>query len=329
MKKVFVELKPKYSKEFIIELIENGVDALFFNNEEGVDFIKNLSIVNLFFKNNLPQNISFLEINSNDDIKQITNESKDKTFILKSNNWKIIPLENLIAQNLKILYIVSTKEESDEVISILEKGVYGVYIENKDNIETIAILKSIKKGITNIKLSIAKIVEIKKLLIGDRICVDTTTELSYSEGALVGVYSNELVLVGGEILENEYIETRPFRINCGAISSYIMVDDDKTKYLSELKTGDTILIVNYKGETRLTNVARIKQEKRPLLQIKLLSDKREFNLILQNAETVSLIDKNGIPKTVSSLLCGDEVLFFESSGGRHFGMKIEETITEK
>ena len=180
----------------------------------------------------------------------------------------------------------------------------------------------------NIKLSITKVIEIKKLLMGDRICVDTTTELNYGEGALVGTYSNELVLIGGEVLKNEYIETRPFRINCGTISSYIMIDNDKTKYLSELKTGDTILIVNHKGETRLTNVARIKQEKRPLLQIKFLSDKKEFNLILQNAETVSLISKDGIPKSINSLLYGDEILFFKSSGGRHFGIKIEETIRE-
>ncbi len=329
MRKIFIELNKPYNKEFIIELIENGVDALFLSNKTDSDFINNLGKIDLFFLDNLPKEIKFIEINSNDDVKKMANESKEITLIVKSNDWKIIPLENLIASNLRFYYIVSTLGECTEVSSILEKGVYGLYIKSTDNTETVSILKSVKQKRESLNLSLAKIVDIQKLLIGDRVCVDTTTELKEGEGALVGTYSNELALIGGETLINQYIETRPFRVNCGAISSYIMTDNNTTKYLSELKTGDTILIVNYSGESRLANVARIKQEKRPLLQVKLVSNKKEFNLILQNAETVSLIERDGKQKPISSLSNGDEVLFYQSSGGRHFGIEIEETIIEK
>jgi len=51
--------------------------------------------------------------------------------------------------------------------------------------------------------------------------------------------------------------------------------------------------------------------------------------ILQNAETIRLTDPEGNPISVVSLKPGDKVLAAVEEGGRHFGHKIEETITEK
>jgi len=51
--------------------------------------------------------------------------------------------------------------------------------------------------------------------------------------------------------------------------------------------------------------------------------------IVQNAETIKLVSKGGKPIAVSDLEGGDEVLVKFEEIGRHFGMKLEETIIEK
>ena len=52
-----------------------------------------------------------------------------------------------------------------------------------------------------------------------------------------------------------------------------------------------------------------------------------YTTILQNAETVKLVGPDGAI-SVSKLKKGDRVYARIETGGRHFGMKIEETIRE-
>ena len=56
---------------------------------------------------------------------------------------------------------------------------------------------------------------------------------------------------------------------------------------------------------------------------------REISIVLQNAETINLVRPDGQPVSVSKLKPGDSVLVHLETGGRHFGMKISETLTEK
>ena len=53
----------------------------------------------------------------------------------------------------------------------------------------------------------------------------------------------------------------------------------------------------------------------------------EYTTILQNAETVKLVTPGG-SVSVSELKKGDEVMVHLTSGGRHFGMAVEEKIKE-
>jgi 3-dehydroquinate synthase II len=57
--------------------------------------------------------------------------------------------------------------------------------------------------------------------------------------------------------------------------------------------------------------------------------KKTIATILQNAETIRLTQPNGMPLSVVELKKGSKVLTFTEEAGRHFGMKIKETITEK
>ena len=58
-------------------------------------------------------------------------------------------------------------------------------------------------------------------------------------------------------------------------------------------------------------------------------ENKKISAILQNAETIRLTRPDGTPLSVAELKEGDEVLGYIEEAGRHFGMKVEETITEK
>ena len=59
-----------------------------------------------------------------------------------------------------------------------------------------------------------------------------------------------------------------------------------------------------------------------------VSDK-EITTIVQNAETIRLTDPKGKPVSVVKLKKGDKILVAVEEAGRHFGHKIDESITEK
>jgi 3-dehydroquinate synthase II len=50
--------------------------------------------------------------------------------------------------------------------------------------------------------------------------------------------------------------------------------------------------------------------------------------MLQNAETIKVVTPDGA-KSVTKITKGDRVLAKIETGGRHFGMAVEETIAEK
>jgi 3-dehydroquinate synthase II len=103
----------------------------------------------------------------------------------------------------------------------------------------------------------------------------------------------------------------------------------ETRYLSELTAGDQVLIVDFKGNTTQATVGRLKIEKRPLMLLKAEAGETEATAIVQNAETIRLTDPDGNPVSIVNLSPGDEILVAVEASGRHFGKKIDETITER
>ncbi len=165
--------------------------------------------------------------------------------------------------------------------------------------------------------------------IGDRVCVDTCSMMQLGEGMLVGSYSQGLFLVHSESMESEYVASRPFRVNAGPVHAYVMTPGNKTKYLSELETGDEVLTVDQEGNTKTAIVGRVKIEKRPLMLIEAEHEGVVLRTLLQNAETIRLVTENGKPISVADLKVGDKVMIYLDPNARHFGMAIEETIIEK
>ena len=119
-------------------------------------------------------------------------------------------------------------------------------------------------------------------------------------------------------------------MNAGAASNYTLTSLQGTRYLSELKAGDDVLIISREGKTRVTNVGRSKLEFRPLILIEAEADGAKIKTILQNAETIRVVTPKA-SKPVTELEAGDEVIVhLAAKGGRHFGISVpEETVIEK
>jgi 3-dehydroquinate synthase II len=253
--------------------------------------------------------------------------------ILNCLDWRVIPLENLIARTRgksKLIAEVSNAEDARLVLETLELGTDGVLLQASDADELMEAIAVVKKQAPEIELFQAKVTAVKQIGTGARVCVDTCDLMAPGEGMLVGVQAAWFFLVEAEVHENPYVQSRPFRVNAGSLSMYTLASLQKTRYLSELKAGDEVLIVNREGKTRPASVGRVKIEIRPLILVEAEVEGKEIKTILQNAETIRLVTAKG-SKPVTELKAGDEVLaHVTTSAGRHFGVAVpDETVIER
>ncbi len=264
--------------------------------------------------------------------------AEQSTYLLViGTDWKIIPLENIIAglqqKEAKVIAGVQSAEEARTALETLEYGADGVLLDT-DDVSEIKRAVEIRDASTaaTIPLTTARITRVAELEMGDRVCVDTCSLMVRGEGMLVGSQSFVLFLVHSESEESPYVAARPFRVNAGAVYAYVLVGE-KTKYLAELTSGDDVVIVNSTGQTRRAVVGRVKIEKRPLMLVEaevetVEGTPRPCSIILQNAETIKLMGTER-PISVVDLKPGDEVLVHVTDAARHFGMAVEEMIIEK
>lgn len=272
---------------------------------------------------------------SNADIEKILHLAKSGLdfVIIEVKDWKIIPLENIIAKlhkiHTKIFAVANTPDEVRKMFSILEIGVDGVIFATSSANEVRETL--VYLGTKNFDLRPAKILEIKEVGNGERVCVDTASILGRGEGMLIGSRSNFLFLVHNESVGSSFTSPRPFRVNAGAVHCYTLSPDGTTNYLSELETGSEVLVIDSHGRARRATVGRSKIESRPMLMIKAQIGDEVGGIIAQNAETIRFVRPNGHLVSVTHLKKGDIVLAYSKPAtGRHFGMEVDdEYIVEK
>ena len=267
-----------------------------------------------------------------DDILNIANKGLDFV-IVEVKDWKIIPLENIIAKlhkiHTKIFAIARTPEEVRKMFSILEVGVDGVIFSTSSINEVRETM--VYLGTRSFDMKPAKIIEIKEVGDGERVCVDTASMLHKGEGMLIGSRSNFLFLVHNESVGSSFTSPRPFRVNAGAVHCYTIAPNGTTNYLSEVETGSEVLILNSKGKARRATVGRSKIERRPMLMIKASAGGEIGGIIAQDAETIRFVKPNGQLVSVTHLKKGDTVMVHaKPATGRHFGMEVDdEYILEK
>lgn len=305
-------------KKMLRDAIELGFDGAIVRRDF-IERAKKLGKINLIASDEL------LEVKSAEDQERALRKD---IALLKFLDWKVIPLENIVAMKKgKAIVIVENLEDAKLALTTLEKGADGIAVRGSR--EELKKYYEIAKGTERIlELSRAKIKEIRPLGLGDRVCIDTVSIMNPGEGMLVGNKASFMFLIASESEESEYVSSRPFRVNAGSVNAYIKVGD-KTKYLCELKAGDEVEIVRFDGKVRKSYVGRIKIERRPLILLVAEANGETGSVILQNAETIKLVNPEGEHLSVSEIKEGDEVLIWLGEKARHFGVKVEEFIIER
>ena len=145
----------------------------------------------------------------------------------------------------------------------------------------------------------------------------------------VGSISGNLCLIHGETIQSDYVPIRPFRVNAGAIHSYALMADGKTKYLSELTSGDEVAILSTSGNKEKATIGRLKVETRPLLLIRFEVPGSEGQIVVQQAETVRLISPIKGAISVTQAKEGDKISILTDNRARHVGFALPAEVKEK
>jgi len=331
MKKLWVNADP-YNKEVVISALESGAEAVVLPDGKSAT-VREFGKIKTVEKNGdiVPsKDVDFIDIKSKADEDKAAKVPENKIIVLRMLDWTIIPIENLLARRSKnIIVQVENSKQAKLMVEILEKGVDGVLLNTTD-VNEIKKTAEIIHGISEkLVLITATITGTKQLGMGDRACLDTCTQMVLGEGMLVGNTASGFFLVHSESIDNPYVASRPFRVNAGAIHAYTLAPGGKTKYLADLKAGDEVLVVDFKGKSQVAYLGRNKIEKRPMILIEAEAEGEPISLVMQNAETIRLVSPDGEAISITTLKPGDKVLGHIEKAGRHFGMQVDETLIER
>ena len=274
-------------------------------------------------------------VSSNRDIDAAVAEAeKGLDFVVvEARDWKIIPLENIVARlhraRAAVFTTARTPADVRKAFSILDVGLDGVVFTTSSVADVQSALSYM--GSRSFALSEATITEVGEAGDGERVCVDTASMLGAGEGMLVGSRSNFYFLVHNESIASSFTAARPFRVNAGAVHAYTPGADGRTRYLSEVEGGTEVLVVDSSGAARRATVGRAKIERRPMLMVKASAGGEVGGIIIQDAETVRLVRPGGRAVSVTDLRAGDRVMVHtRPAAGRHFGTEVAgEYILEK
>jgi 3-dehydroquinate synthase II len=328
MKEFWVDVRP-WKKELATTAIESGADVIVADSAAPVKALCRVRVAAPDGDLVPGKDLSEVRIEGGMTMAEAERLAAKGYVVVETGDWRVIPLENLVALSDRVIAAVRSEEEAALALGILEKGVAGVLLKDADPVLIRRVGAFLRSGSAPLDLVPFTITAIRPLGMGDRVCVDTCSMLTEGEGILVGNTSSAFLLVQAETLENPYVSPRPFRVNAGAVHAYTLVPGDRTAYLSDLRAGDHVVAVSSDGTVRDAGVGRVKIEQRPLLLVEAEAEGAKASLVLQNAETVRLVGADGVPVSVVSLAPGDKVLGRVTGAGRHFGIAVKETILEK
>ena len=264
---------------------------------------------------------------------------------LTFEDWSMIPIENIVAAcdqtPTKIAAEIIEPLQAHGAGFALEIGVDAIVCSEQE-LEAALIVKSLRSSteesveiqqndtFDTLPLSEVKITSIESGHTGDRVCIDLTSLLEVGEGMLIGSTARSLALIHGETIESTYVPKRPFRVNAGSVEAYTLMADKTTKYLSELVSGDKILVVSHQGITRSCTIGRLKIETRPFILLRYSDEKHnEAHVLIQQAETVRVLDKNGAACSVTELSEGDVIIAYNTNETRHIGVSVSASSEER
>ncbi len=244
-----------------------------------------------------------------------------------------IPLELLLARGqgrpTKLIKAAAGRDDAAVALGVLERGPAGVMFSAASLPEVARLAKVLWKAQeTRLQLVEAEVTAVRHAGMGYRGCIDTTWMLGADEGMLVGSTSQGGLLVCAEVHPMPYMNLRPFRVNAGAVHSYVW-GPGVTHYMTDLEAGVSVLRVATSGIASAVTVGRVKIEVRPLLHVRAVADGHPVNVFLQDDWHVRVFDAAGRPRNSSDVRKGDRLLAHVSSQARHVGMPVDETIEER
>jgi 3-dehydroquinate synthase II len=257
--------------------------------------------------------------------------------LVRCSDWTMIPLENLVAASrgtsTRIAAAIEEEVELNGAAFALGGGVDAILVPGHLVDDAVTTLGGKwdreETDDDGVIIEEARILSIEGVGVGERVCVDLTRRINDGQGMAVGSISGNLCLIHGETIQSEYVPTRPFRVNAGAIHSYALMADGKTKYLSELTSGDEVAILSSSGNKEKATVGRLKVETRPLLLIRFEVPGSEGQIVVQQAETVRFISPSGGTISVTQAKEGDKISILTDNRARHVGFALHAEVKEK
>lgn len=274
-------------------------------------------------------------INNGEDMNFAWQEGSNSDYLLvEFADESNIPLELLIARlqhtDTQILKAVSNLQDAEIAYGVMEVGSEGILLVSEDMEQILEVSNFMAKDERGtLELTKGRVTKVEHIGMGYRACIDTTNLMKNNEGMLIGSTSEGGVLVSSETHFLPYMELRPFRVNAGAVHSYVWAPAGMTAYMTELKAGSRVLCVDTEGNTREISVGRVKTEMRPLLKIELEAEGVSLNVIIQDDWHIRIFSASGEPLNASTIKPGDELMTYVCPGGRHVGIKIDERLKEK
>ena len=261
--------------------------------------------------------------------------------LIRCSDWNMIPLENIVAAALgsgtKVASAIAREIDLNGAAFSLQHGVDAVLLPPEEGNESFWAAardlapKTIEPTDTveGPRLVSAAILSAESAGVGERVCVDLIERLSPGEGLAIGSSASSLCLVHGETIPSEYVPSRPFRVNAGAIHAYVLMADGSTRYLSELQSGDEVAVLSSDGSKRGAVIGRLKVERRPFIMLRFSTPMSEGQIMLQQAETVRLISTSGEAFSVTQIEEGMEILVLNETSMRHIGQAVPGEVAER
>lgn len=213
--KIFVRADLPDDRNKRKDLVTNGLEAgvVSFILRKGDEQFEELGLMEdtVYFDKGQPvdQDWAYADIRTPEDQDRVLRMAgKKKAVVIETGDWTIIPLENMIAKfrtaGTSVIAVAHSKDDASLYLQTMEKGVDGVVIETDDPF-SISKFKDLLTVTEPVEICEVEVTSIRTLEKGDRVCVDTCSNMVPGEGMLVGSYSNCLFLIQSESEENGYV----------------------------------------------------------------------------------------------------------------------------
>ncbi len=243
-----------------------------------------------------------------------------------------IPLELLLATaqgtRTRVLKELLTSAETAIVAGVLESGPAGLVVRGDQlaDLDRVAGALRARRDVSR-ELVPLEVVRAEPAGMGHRGCIDTATLFGEDEGMIVGSTSSGGILVCAEVHYLPYMNLRPFRVNAGAVHSYVF-GAENTAYITDLRAGERTHAVSADGRFREVLVGRVKVELRPLRLIEARHADVTVNVLLQDDWHVRVMSAERKPLNLTEVQAGARLLGHVCAPGRHVGIKVAEEISE-